>query len=464
MIAPTLALFILSSVTVKVSPQNLYMEPGGEARLSLEVYQGQSEVSPQWVRWKVIPEFLGKVKDGKVLALREGTGVVRATCKTKRGLGVGFAYLEVKSAKNTLRVRIEPNKIHLLPDDSQRLFLKAQLLGSAVKVDRVDWRVIPSWLGEVTEEGVLKVGERIGAGKVVALAKKGEQEAFSSVPLVVGRPEEFPLKVSVSPGFAVVPMGEKIQFEGNVLGLSESKSDSVEFEWWLDPPEIGKLRDGEFLGLKPGRGTVWAMATYQKEVGLGKSLVLVRENFPGRFDIPPRDLVLYPGEKVDIPIRPPLGERFHRLVNLAVSPPKLGEVSISEEEPSLTLEAGEKPGMGFIELKGIRRLLHRLPLLVGENHLDIEPEEITVTPGEPIKFHLNFKGEKELPVRWEVIPEIGGDIKGDGTFVASGATKRVYVLAVIDPKRGGGGAIAQVNVIRTPEIRRRIKEGMRWKP
>jgi len=462
-IASLFALLLFASVNVKIIPQNLYLTPGEEAKLTLEVYEGQSQVTPKWVRWKVIPQFLGKVKDGRVLALREGTGVVRATCKTKKGIGVGFAYLEVKSAKNVLRVKIEPTKIHLLPHDSQRLFLEAMLSGTPVEVDKVDWRVIPSWLGEVSDDGVFIASDRMGAGKVVALVKKGEEEAFASVPLVVGHPEEFPLRVSVSPGFAVVPVGEKIQFEGKVMGLSSSKRDSVEFEWWLDPPELGKLEDGEFLGLKPGRGTVWALATFQREVGLGKSLVIVKEGFPERFNISPKDLVLYPGEKVDIPISPPLGERFPRFVNLEVIPPDFGEVSISEEGPSILIEAGEKPGMGIIELKGLRRLLHRLPLLIGVNHLEIEPEEVTVTPGEPIKFRLNFRGEKELPIRWKVIPEIGGDIKEDGTFIASGATKRVYVLAIVEPKKGGGGAISRVNVIRARELRRRIKRGMRWK-
>ncbi len=464
MIFALVSFIAISSLKVNVKPDKIELSPGKTIKIKVEVYDDGKRVDPQWVRYRVVPKFLGRVRNGSLTAFREGTGVVKAIAKYKDKVGVGFAFLTVEERKDLLNVKIEPARIRLQPGEEERLFLFATFNNEPIEAEKIHWKVIPSWLGQVDREGVFHAGERIGAGKVVAVVEYKNNSKVATVPVLIGRPREFPLDVKITPSFAVVPVGDRIEFESDVMNVKFGVEDSVKFSWWLDPPDLGSIEDGEFLGMKPGRGTVWALASYGDQVGLGRAMVVVREELRGGFDISPSDLVLDPGEKREILFRPP--RRRPPLLDFDFIPEDFGSVFFNPEERSLVIEAGESPGVGFIEVRGDERVVHRLPVLIGKRRLEIEPREVTVRPGERIHFKVKSKELSSGVYRWKVIPEIGGMIDENGTFVASGSVKRVYVLCEIDKKYGGGGAVSIVNVMRGPEfLKKRLRgmKGRRWR-
>jgi hypothetical protein len=447
----TLLLLLLLAIQPRViiDPPSILLAPGDTVGVSaIFLTEKGKEIKPKDIEWEVVPRKLGRVEKGIFKAMEPGIGVLKAKIEYERKIWVGNAYVEI-NPKRRLRIHLKPKWARLEPGEEIKFEIEPS-------VEVTEWKVIPQWLGEI-KEGLFKAGERRGAGQVVAVVKTEEGRGLGTAQVVVGSPEEFELKVKINPPFVVLSKNEEMRFHYTVEG---GKPEKLKLTWWLEPSFIGEIdEEGNLrVNAERGRGAVWLLAETEGKVGLGRAIVVVAP--PGErpeLNIIPPYLVLLPGESSTIEIQiknipiEKIKKRKPRIL-WRVRPPRLG--NIRGRGPRAIFNAGEEPGIGAIVLnigrgRGRDVLRTAIPVIVGNNKLSISPIEVTLSPGDTVRFHLKGPPELTSEVEWIVRPANGGKIGEDGTFTPSGASTKVYVIALLPKKLGGGGAIALVRVKRS---------------
>jgi hypothetical protein len=448
-----LLLTTLVSFELKVTldPPTLLLRPGESRHVQMLVEDADGNpVTPKTVMYEILPPELGDMESGVFTAREEGFGVLRAVVMEGGRQGIVHASIEISKGK--LRVRLEPERGALEP--GERLQFSVSVFGPGgdeIEHPDVTWEVVPSWLGSVNDGGLFTSSGLKGAGKVIAIASDGARRGIANSGLIVGRYEDFEIKLVLEPGFAMVRPGEETIFSHRI---TEGPSKNLELQWDIDPPYLGDIsKEGIFRPkVERGRGALWLLARSGDKVGAARAVIVVGPRVPDLW-IEPRGAVIRPGTRAEFRLE---GSPGAKIVLRNRKPPMnwsaegtIGKVIGTDRGPSAVFEAGARAGLGFARLDIGRfqkmQLTVQAPVIVGEHEVSLSPRAATAGPGESITFTPHFPGDRRLPLEWRVVPREAGEITEDGTLTIRGGGE-IFVIALVPDDLGGGGGIAVIQV------------------
>lgn len=237
-------------------------------------------------------------------------------------------------------------------------------------------------------------------------------------------------RAKIVPDIVVIEPGEKIQFR--VLNGKPLK-------WKIIPEEIGYINDGQFTAKKPGRGRVVAILDNKNIVS---AFIRVKGSLK-TLEIVPKFIKIKTGEKIQFFIKEG-GEVIWR-----IEPEDIGVIDKNG------LFHAKIPGRGIItaetEEGGVEKLGRAIVIVSGKLKVRIIPEKTTLHPGEMVRFQVKIGttevGERDIPVRWKVIPNQCGFIRRDGTFFAGKNPITGRVVAIVPQRFGGGIASARISIV-----------------
>ena len=211
------------------------------------------------LRWRVIPPYLGEVRDGVFFAEEEGEG--RIVAITEKGI----SQAKVEVGRIDFRVRIFPKISRIMVGDEVRF--RIEPFGEKVK-----WWVYPEKRGEILPGGIFKArcpGRCLVQVVVERNGKKGVGEALVHV-----REE----RVKIIPSGAFLKVGEAKKF------MAVAGGSRVKCRWRVIPEEGVTFKNGVFIPEKKG---IYALVAYpeDKELRPGIAVCVV--------DVPP-ELRIFP--------------------------------------------------------------------------------------------------------------------------------------------------------------------------
>ena len=422
MSALILSFILLSHIT----PERILIRPGDSVKLTI--------TGGKVKKILVLPERIGFVKDNYFYARRKGEGVIKVLYK--KG-SPAYAFVKVIENRRLLNVRVVPEKVQLMPGDSMKFFVK---LPMEINPERcfINWRVLPSWIGNVNLEGEFVAGNRFGRGKVIAVVRCGRRKGLGFSNVTVGEEVKFK-KVSINPNPLYIPdiLKGKVR-----LNVSPEDFDSV--DWLVEPQGLGFVNEKfEFVPVKSvGRGVLWFTGWKNGEVYTGRTFVLIGRP-RSRIEISKN--VVEPGESLTVRVlKKPRMPKRRGMFRWSVEPEWLGRFEDPFKFPETVFVAGRKNAAGtiFISRRGRPLDFTRIPLIVGLHEVEIEPRDTIIRIGESLKFRVNsnYKGI------WKIFPPLAGEIDENGNFKAEVPLRKAYIIYEIT-EDGGGGGISTITIL-----------------
>jgi hypothetical protein len=254
-----------AGVRVRIRPSEAGVVPGGDVQFEAVVVGPGGDPLDVPVQWSVRPSWIGTIDaDGLFIASEEmeepaanggWIGAVTASIETNEGTASDAARVMVRDPGSTLRVRIHPHRPVLAP--GEQLQFEARVIGTGEPSDwTTEWAVFPGDLGTITPDGLLTANPAFGdpasgefgphEGVVGAQITLPDGSVLADRAHVRITTPGQPVRVHVTPSFAIVPPGESVAFEAVVFGPD---GDAVEIPvvWRVTPAHIGTISsDGVF--------------------------------------------------------------------------------------------------------------------------------------------------------------------------------------------------------------------------
>lgn len=174
-------------------------------------------------------------------------------------------------------VVIEPPRAHIPPGGEQIFTAMAfDDNGEIIPVEEWEWRVRPTWIGSITDEGVFTAAHRPSHGMVTAAFYLDEVRYVGRARVFIER-ERY--RVLVRPRNAFLMPGEAVQYEAWVVTNFGDSIGGLSFEWDVEPAWLGAITDdGLFTaGDQTGRGSVIATTTLEDRTLRGAGFVAISE-------------------------------------------------------------------------------------------------------------------------------------------------------------------------------------------
>ncbi|MEW6686669.1 MAG: hypothetical protein AB1393_10760 [Candidatus Edwardsbacteria bacterium] len=270
------------------------------------------------------------------------------------------------------------------------------------------------------------------------------------------------LTVKISPNPAVVEPKGEITFNAEVLDSSGQHVTAV-LHWKVMPASLGTIDEaGHFVaGEREGRGIVRVIARFEKEVGVGHSLVRVSSSLPKRLlvQIDPQRVNLKPGgeQEFKAAVSNPEGMPVEATISWRVIPEDFGQINESglftaglrrgTARIIAYAKSEEGEGLGTAVAKIEQEREKQLIVRIG-------PKRVSVKPGESQQFEAQVEDAEGNPVNaklvWNVMPVKLGTITQDGLFTASpeGGVGLVRVSAEWENAFGIDRAFVNVSELR----------------
>ncbi len=438
----SLMLVLFATLRVWISPGTLTLAPGEEQRIEVQVERDGQRVTPDSVRFEVLPPRLGHVEKGVFYAGTPGVGVLRAIVRVGREEAVGHAALQIGRRVHRLRVDIVPREVTLEPSASLPFQLRVLEPDGRESPDaRLEVTVVPPWLGTWDpEKQVFQAGPFAGRGMLVAVARTPDgRTGIARARVRIHAPGARPrLRFQVEPRALELKPGERRRLQVRVPGVP---TENLEVFLYPDPPELGTVRSGtEFVaGRDTLRGNLWvAVRTPDGRSGILAVPVAVGLPLPRPRILPARIHVRPRGEAV--PVRLSWGRRPPRFLKGTLKRPRWRVVPrdlarVQGRGLEIRVRA-RRPGVGLLvaEVKG--HPVAAAPLFaVPEVPLVAEPDTVKVGQTFEVKPADGTQGLEG----WRVVavPRRRAQAVGPGRFKAL-EPGEVWILA---ETQGKGGAV-----------------------
>jgi len=289
-----------------ISPERIIIRPGDSVRLNISGGKVKEIL--------VLPSRIGFVRNGFFHAKKKGEGVIKVVFANKPP---SYAYVKIPGSTRILDVRLVPEEARIMPGDSLQFSIRIPE-GINPEDCFFNWRVVPSWIGQIDFNGKFIAGNRFGRGKVVAVVRCGRRRGIAFSSIVVGDESNFS-EVSVIPNPVYVPDVIKGKVKLDIVpGISDFDS----IDWLVEPSGLGFVNQRfEFIPIRShGRGVLWFTGWKGNKVYTGKTFILVGKPH-SRIELSKR--VAEPGDSITVKIL--MRYRVHRKIfSWGVEPEWLG--------------------------------------------------------------------------------------------------------------------------------------------
>lgn len=361
----------------KIIPNSAIVQPGEE--IIFKVKNGKP------LKWKVIPEQLGDISDGRFKARKPGMGRIVVILDNKKILS---AFLRVKGLTEPLK--ITPQFIRIKTGKKIQFSIKER--------KEVKWNIKPEDIGAIDENGLF-YAKSPGKAVVTASIKEGEVIRIGRAVVVISGK----LKVRVIPEKVTLHPGERTRFQIKID--SDKTVRDIPILWKVIPKRCGIIRkDGTFYaGRFPINGRVVAIIPDRFGGGAGSARISIVPKIEREITITPSLRELQIGEEQVFRINENIP------IHWKVIPEDLGVISqdgrfrarkggsgfiIAEPVENINI----KPGKAFVLVSKISNIILSIPLT--DNKL-IEgfstPVNISPVVG-------------DYGVIWQVVPKQAGRI------------------------------------------------------
>ena len=378
--------FLLLSLELHISPNPIEGKVGERIPFVVRVLDREGRILEGDLSFNVIPGSLGRVQDNTFIASEEGRGVLRCRIMKEGKQATGFAYIKIGGRESA---KILP-PIAILKEGEQ---VKFTVTGGTAK----EWKCIPGGIGTI-RNGVF-TAKNSGRGRVIAILTNGEiKTAFIRVSGKVS-------DIQITPRFKRIEVGEKAQFEAKEKGR---------VTWRVEGENIGEINSGGIFTAKlPGKAVIVA----EKKGSEGRAIVVVSGEVGLR--ITPESVTLKTGERALFKVN---AEGFGN-VNIPVSwkvvPERCGKI-----RKDGTFIAGKVPTKGRV----IALLPERFGKGVVSANVFVTSDKIKSLEMTPdvrqfeisdigSGFQFRVSSEREIALRWRVIPEDLGSVNNSGIFI-----------------------------------------------
>lgn len=315
-----------AGVRIRVRPREAAVTLGGDVKFEALVAGPEGEPLDVAVDWVVRPSWLGTIgADGLFTASDEmpepsanggWVGAVVASIETHAGVASDAARVLVQDTGPSLRLRIHPHRPVIAP--GQDVEFEANVIGAGEPLDwTTEWAVFPGDLGTITPDGLFSANPVFGdpasgefgphEGVVGARVTLGDGSVLTDRAHVRVRIPGQPVRVRVTPVFAVVPAGQTMAFDAIVVG-PDGEEIGIPVSWHVRPERLGTVSpDGIFTAAEPQfdpdswdrpRGTIIAEARVPGGQAFRGAAVVVVDmpNPQAVVRISPRSVTLAEGE------------------------------------------------------------------------------------------------------------------------------------------------------------------------
>ncbi len=357
-----------------------------------------------------------------------------------------MTFLLITLVLASVKVWIEPQTVVLTPGDSTKITVEVESEGKVVKPASLELQVIPPRIGKI-RNGWL-IANTLGTGILRAVVKYKDKE-FAGHAAVRVVPKRGRLHIQLDPSAVEVRPRGTVKFQYSVLD-QRGLEVNVKPHFKVVPPWLGEIDDnGEFrAGDLPGEGKVVAWVETDTLRGLGQSRVKVLgfRGKPIRVIVKPKTIAISMKKSVKIDVDLIGVDETNVEKVFYLDPPNLGVVKDN------VFHAGDEPGRGllwvYVRSKEGRYGVARVPVFVGPRerlpHINAEPSQLYLFPGEVTEVRLKFKNippimkkkaESKGGIHWQVKPKFLLRIVGPRTG------PHIRVRAV---KPGVGAVIAKI--------------------
>ncbi len=262
-------------VRIVLTPGQVALAPEGDVQFEATVIGPEGDELEIPVDWRVRPDWLGSITaDGFFTASAEypeppanggWIGGVVASIETGDGMVAEVARVFIREDGPPLRLDIRPHQPRVAPGDDVQF--ETEVVGADDSIDWTnEWAVFPENLGTITPEGLFTANPAFGdpnsgefgphEGVVAARATLPDGSVLTDLAHVRVRLPGQPVRVRVTPVYAVVPLGESRQFEATVIGPGGDPLEAP-VTWRVAPEMLGTISpDGVFtaadLPIDPG--------------------------------------------------------------------------------------------------------------------------------------------------------------------------------------------------------------------
>jgi hypothetical protein len=455
---------VIDEITLKIKEQ---------IQLELQVKNG-SKANLKDIEWKVTGNLGTITANGLFIAGdKPGRGAIMVNATINSEKLSANVKLNIAEGENPpgptkkIVVTVKPISEELLPGGTQQFTIDPKP-GAG---DTVQWRVIPSRIGSISNNGLFTAGQSTGKGLVIATVQSGDATGTGRASVVVSsdKTKSSPkLDLNVKPEYSRVNVGGSTEFEANIKGIDGTTQYSL--EWKVEPSNLGDIQatgtkvtfiagntEGKALitaKLKVGTEilTDWAVAEIigKDKPNLGKFKVAIT---PDSASLQVGDLQVFAiniiGSSIDLPVS----------WSWSVAPKKLGTITaLSDKTASFT---AIEPGWGMI----IAKADNGESLSVGQAKIYISGKndkklKLAIIPqtaetqigGSPVEFRLidlNGNPLTGVSVSWKAVPEKLGNLVGNvltATYTPDNKTGHVLITAKIDDGKGYENAQARLTI------------------
>jgi len=155
--------------------------------------------------------------------------------------------------------------------------------GKPVRIEKYEWKVIPEFVGVISNDGYFIAGNTPGYGKILATAHIGDRRFTGSADVLVGNPPDPAIKIVIEPDKAIVPPLGNRNFKAIAKGPNGISLRIKGVRWFVEPKRLGFIdNQGVFkAGPRYGEGQVIALVEIDNRVYKGEAKVLVSEEPSG---------------------------------------------------------------------------------------------------------------------------------------------------------------------------------------
>ncbi len=267
---------LLYAYSVVINPHPVLLNPGEEADIEVKLIDETGKnVRDVKYNLSIVPPYIARVRDGKIIGLKEGIGVLIATVRYRDDVYTGYSVVRV-GRRMRLRVLVEPGHANVAPEDTIKFhaFVKLPRRMDLIEPDSVEWFVLPSSIGKINN-GILISGKHRGLGRVVAVAEFNGLKGIGSAGLLVGELKDKIYRVHIIPRFAHVQPGDTLVF--NYKLDNHPPNGELKVKWIVDPPFIGHFEGNKFIpDVQRGRAAVvlWVEDSEGK-FGFSRGMVMI---------------------------------------------------------------------------------------------------------------------------------------------------------------------------------------------
>lgn len=330
---------------------------------------------------------------------------------------------------------------------------------------KVEWQVVPPWLGTVDEGGRFTASDKPGQGMVRAVSGRPGHRLVGHAMISVAPQGDARLEVSVIPSAARAELGSPARFRAEVRKIDGEDAENPAITWKVVPEDLGTIdAGGTFIPQRVGRGRIAALARTPAGRGMAQARLEVlspREDGRLSLSLEPRRLRLEPGAslRTSVEVRDAAGNQVQAALSYRVDPPGLGAVASDG-----TFTASAQAGHGVLTATafhrgafGQARSLVTVAVGTGKYRVQLRPKTALLAPSQSADFEplcLDADGNQVQPPYWvwKVVPPGLGTITPEGIFTAGDKAAQGKLVASLPAEFGQGQDFASV----------RVKPGRPW--